>query len=185
MSNPTRFWLTSGIGESDTSELDAIDKAFMNSGLGYQNHITVSSIPPVIEIIPEIDREKGITFIDVDDKRMMVPFSTNIHVVKALSSGFIGKKHATCITLAKVFVEIKEEKIPCMLAFESKGEILDKTENKAIEGVKSMVQERKAKIDSSWGLSGFKTISSYLENTKNFGCSVSFVVFDPFTYQNE
>ena len=185
MSNPTRFWLTSGIGESDTSKLDAIDKAFMNSGLGYQNHIAVSSIPPVVEIIPEIDRAKGITFIEVDDKCIMIPFSTNIHVVKSLSKGSVGQKHATCIALAKVFVKIKGEQIPCMLAFESRGETLDKTETMAIEGVKSMVQERRAKIDSSWGLSGFKTISSFLEITKNFGCSVSFVVFDPFTYQNE
>ncbi len=182
MSRPTRFWVTSGTGESDLSELDAIDKAFMNSGLGYQNHITVSSIPPVIEITPEIDREKGITFIEFENKRSMIPFSMNIHVVKSLSCGFTGDNLSTCIALAKISVNIDENEIPCILAFESKGDNLETTRLNAREGVKSMIRERKANIDYSWESAGLKVISSNLKVSKKFGCSVSFVVFDPFTY---
>jgi pyruvoyl-dependent arginine decarboxylase (PvlArgDC) len=185
MSRPTRFWVTSGTGESDTSELDAIDKAYMNSGLGYQNHITVSSIPPVTEIFPVIDRVKGITHLEIENKHTMIPFSTNIHVVKSLSCGSKGEVLSTCIALAKIYVNIDEKEIPCLLAFESKGELLEETQSEALEGVKSMVRERNANIDSAWGSSGFKVINSSLKVTKKFGCSVSFVVFDPFTYHDE
>ncbi|OLS31868.1 MAG: Pyruvoyl-dependent arginine decarboxylase [Candidatus Heimdallarchaeota archaeon AB_125] len=185
MSKPTRFWVTSGIGESDLSELDAIDKAYMNSGLGYQNHISVSSIPPAIEISPEIDKEKGITYVNLNDKLSIIPFSANIHVVKSLSCGSTDENLSTCIALAKIYVNVNDFEIPCILAFESKGEFLEETKTKALDGVKSMVRERKADIDSSWGSSGFKIINSNLKITKKHGCSVSFVVFDPFTYQNE
>ena len=185
MSRPTRYWITSGTGESELSDLDALDKAFMNAGLGYQNHIAVSSIPPVTEIFPDIDKENGITYVSFENKRSMIPFSMNIYVVKSLTFGKRNDFISTAIALAKIFTKINGEEIPCMLAFESKGETLDEAKAKALEGVKSMISERVAYIDSSWGNSGFKFASSSLVITKKYGCSVSFIVFDPFTYQNE
>ena len=131
MSKPTRYWITSGVGESEISELDAIDNAFMNSGLGYQNHIKVSSIPPVLEITPEIDSERGITHVEIAGTKKMIPFSTNIHVVKSIITGNKNQQLTACIALAKVFVQIEEKNTSCVLAFESKGKDGNQTLSRA------------------------------------------------------
>ena len=70
-----------------------------------------------------------------------------------------------------------------MLAYETSGIDLEKVKNEAILGVKNMAEKREAKLDLTWGDSGFKTITSALKVNKNFGCSASFVVFDPFTFK--
>ena len=183
MTTPTRFWLTSGKGESNSSELEAVDFAFLDAGLGYQNHVAVSSIPPVEEIFPSIDKKKGVTYIPIDDESRMLPVSEIIYVVRSIKNGKKGETIASCIALAKISFELDKGPKSCMLAYETNGTDLEKTRKEAVVGVRNMAEKRKAKIDKSWGDSGFKTITSNLEISKKFGCSISFVVFDPFTFK--
>jgi len=182
MLTPTRFWLTAGIGESDNSKLEAIDLAFINSGLGYQNLVLVSSIPPINEISPKIDSSKGTTHILCNNEWKLLPFSTVTHVVQALNTGETGENLASCIALVKIIVEINNAKEKCMLAYEEIGNELNQTEQRALQGVKSMIKHRQGVVDESWGESGFKLISSFLNVKKKFGCAVAFVAFDPFSY---
>ncbi len=184
MSTPTRFWLTAGIGESNGSKLEAIDLAFHNSGLGYQNLVVVSSIPPINEISPKIDSQKGTTYILCNNEWKLLPLSSVIHVVQAINTGKTGEELASCIALAKISVEINDITEKCMLAYEEIGSDLNQTEQQAIQGVRTMIKHRQGVIDKSWGESGFKLISSFLNVKKKFGCSVAFVVFDSFTYQS-
>ncbi|MCG3216809.1 MAG: hypothetical protein KAS63_08815 [Candidatus Heimdallarchaeota archaeon] len=181
MSFPTRFWLSTGVGESDVSELEAIDAAFINSGLGYQNHVIVSSIPPITEIFPKIDKENGVTHIQVDNELKLLQFSSIIHVVRAMKNGRGGETIASSIALGKISVEIEGKLHECMLAYETIGSNLEEIEEDAIICLKNMVKKRNAQIDLSWGNSGIKIISSSLKVKKEYGCSISFVVFDPFT----
>ena len=184
MSTPTRFWLTAGIGESDSSKLEAIDSAFHNSGLGYQNLVAVSSIPPINEISPKIDSHNGTTHVLCNNEWKLLPFSSVIHVVQAINSGKEGDGLASCIALAKINVEINGIAKKCILAYEKTGNDLNQAEQLAIHGVSAMIKLRQGVIDESWGESGFKLISSFLSVKKKFGCSVAFVVFDSFTYQS-
>lgn len=182
MSSPTKFWLTSGIGESDYSELEAVDCAFLDSGLGYQNHVTVSSIPPTEEIFPTIDKKQGVTYVPVEDELRMLPVNEILYVVRSIRNGVKGETIASCISLAKVSLEINEVSNSCMLAYETSGIDLERVKNEAIVGVRNMAEKRKAKLDLTWGDSGFKTITSSLKVKKKYGCSASFVVFDSFTF---
>ncbi len=183
MTTPTRFWLSSGIGESENSELEAVDFAFLDSGLGYQNHVAVSSIPPSEEIFPTIDKKNGITYIPIKDELRLLPISEILYVVRSIRSGKKGDTIASCIALAKVMLEIKGELKCFMLAYETNGKDLENVKNAAIIGVRNMAEKRKASLDLTWGDSGLKTITSQLIVTKKFGCSASFVVFDPFTFK--
>jgi pyruvoyl-dependent arginine decarboxylase (PvlArgDC) len=185
MSSPTRFWLTTGIGESDRSELEAIDSAFYNSGLGYQNLVVVSSIPPVNEISPKIDSQNGTTHVLWNNEWKLLPLSSVIHVVQAMNTGRTGEGLASCIALVKISVKINDVVEKCILAYEEIGSDLNQTEQLAIQGVKAMIKHRQGVIDESWGESGFKLISSFLNVKKKYGCSVAFVVFDSFTYQSQ
>lgn len=184
MRTPTRFWTTYGVGESDVSILAATDIAYMQSGLGYQNHILVSSIPPVERIYPQIQTDKGITLVPLNNEMKIVPFSEVIHVIKAIKTGIKGENLCSCISLVKIATRINKENCKCLLAYESTGKELTDTQLQSIAGLKAMIHERKAKIDTSWGNSGYETISSSLRVSKQFGCSVVFVVFDPFTYKS-
>ncbi len=184
MSTPTRFWLTAGIGESDRSKLEAIDSAFHNSGLGYQNLVVVSSIPPINEISPKIDSHKGTTHVLCNNEWKLLPLSSVIHVVRAMNTGKTGENLASCVALAKINVEINSVTEKCMLAYEEIGSDLNQTEQLAIQGVRAMIKHRQGVIDESWGEAGFKLISSFLKVKKKYGCSVAFVVFDSFTYQS-
>ncbi|MFW9852885.1 MAG: pyruvoyl-dependent arginine decarboxylase [Candidatus Thorarchaeota archaeon] len=184
MSTPTRFWLTAGIGESNRSKLEAIDSAFHNSGLGYQNLVVVSSIPPINEISPKIDSHKGTTHVLCKNEWRLLPISSVVHVVQAMNTGKTGEGLASCIALAKISIEIDNIKEKSMLAYEAIGSNLNQTEQSAIQGVKAMIKHRQGVIDKSWGETGFKLISSFLNVKKKFGCSVAFVVFDSFTYQS-
>ena len=183
MSSPTRFWSTSGTGQSDYSELESVDFAFLDSGLGYQNHVTVSSIPPTEEIFPTIDKKQGVTYIPLDNELRMLPVSNILYVVRSIRNGLKGETIASCISLAKVTFEINDVSNSCMLAYETSGVDLEIVKNEALVGVRNMAEEREAKLDVSWRDSGFKTITSSLEVSKKFGCSASFVVFDPFTFK--
>ncbi len=182
---PTRFWLSAGKGESENSKLEAIDAAFMDAGVGYQNHVTVSSIPPLEEIYPQIDRKKGITHVTVDNRLELLPLSSVIHVVKSKNVGKKGERIASCIALTKINVTIEGNTEECILAFEAQGTSQNKTEEAALKGVKKMVEHRSGKILilETWGDSGYKIIGSELNIKDNFGCVVAFVVFDPFTYE--
>lgn len=180
---PTRFWLTVGKGESENSKLEAIDAAFMDAGVGYQNHVTVSSIPPLEEIYPQIDRKKGITYITVESKPKLLPLSSIIHVVKSISVGKKGERISCSIALAKATVTIADNTEECILAYESQGTSQNEAEEAALKGVKKMIEHREGKIQEIWGDSGYKLISIDLLIRNNFGCVVAFVVFDPFTYE--
>ncbi|MBY9000904.1 MAG: hypothetical protein KGD64_08330, partial [Candidatus Heimdallarchaeota archaeon] len=81
MSTPTRFWLTQGNGESNVSKLSANDEAFIQSGIGYQNHVMVSSIPPSVEIQPRILSQKGVTYVPFKDDFKLIPPSSILYVV--------------------------------------------------------------------------------------------------------
>jgi len=183
MSSPTRFWLTSGIGESDYSELEAVDFAFLDSGLGYQNHVTVSSIPPTEEIFPTIDKKQGVTYIPINDELRILPVSDIIYVVRSIRNGVKGETIASCISLAKVSFDMNEVSNNCILAYETGGNDLKKVKKEAIVGVRNMAEKREAILDLTWEDSGFKTITSSLQVNKEYGCSASFVVFDPFTFK--
>ena len=183
MGIPTRYWVTSGIGESDVSQLVAMDKAFMDSGLGYQNHVVVSSVPPLERIYPQVRKDKGITFVPVDDILVMLPFSEVIYVVRAMKTGRKGETLCSSISLAKISSVIEGNMNQCFLAYESTGSDLRDTELESLAGLIEMVQERNAIVDESWGNDGYETISSSLKVDKKYGCSVVFVVFDPFTYK--
>lgn len=183
MGVPTRFWITSGIGESDVSELVAMDKAYMNCGLGYQNHVIVSSIPPVEQIHPEIHKDKGITFVQMKNGQKIVPFSEVIHVVRALKLGKKGDTLCSSISLARITSLVDGEELKCFLAYERTGNDHSKVESESIAGLTEMIQERQATVDESWGTNGYETFSSSLKVQKNYGCSVVFVVFDPLTYK--
>ncbi len=185
MTIPSRFWMTKGIGESDVSELSAFDESLMNAGIGYQNHVLVSSIPPSIEIQPKIVAQHGLTHVPVGNEWKLIPSSAILYVVKAIKTGKKGNDIATCISLAKVAVNTNDANLKCVLAYESKGSNLEKVEKIALSGLKEMVERRQAILDESWGNSGYKHISSSLEITKEYGCSVSFVVMDPFTFKHE
>ncbi len=182
MKTPTRYWVTTGVGESDVSMLTAIDKAYLDSGLGYQNHVSVSSIPPVNKINPRIDRDQGITFVPLNDEWKKIPFSEVIHVVRAQNIGSRGDNLNSCISLAKIDVVINGENHQSLLAYESTGDNLNDIEQESLAGLKAMIKEREAQIDETWGNTGYETISSSLTISKKYGCSVAFVVFDPFTY---
>ena len=183
MTTPTRFWLTSGKGESNNSKLEAVDFAFLDAGLGYQNHVTVSSIPPVEEIFPSIDKKKGVTYIPINDESRMLPVSSILYVVRSIRNGKKGETIASCIALVKILLELDVIPKSCMLAYETRGTDLETVRKEAIIGVRNMAEKRKTKLDLSWGDSGFKTITSNLEINKEFGCSASFVVFDPYTFK--
>jgi pyruvoyl-dependent arginine decarboxylase (PvlArgDC) len=180
---PARFWLTTGKGESKNSKLESIDAAFMDAGLGYQNHVTVSSIPPLEEINPQINKKKGITHILVDNRLKILPLSSVIHVVKSINVGKKGESIACCIALAKVEVEVGGKFEDCILAFEANGTSLKEVEEIALQGVRKMVEHRAGKIQEAWGDAGYKLIGSDLKISNQFGCVVAFVVFDPFTYK--
>jgi pyruvoyl-dependent arginine decarboxylase (PvlArgDC) len=183
MSIPTRFWLTKGVGESDLSQLDAIDKAFMNSGIGYQNHVVVSSIPPLIEISPKINTKEGTSLVPIDNEWKLLPISAILHVVKSIKLGVSGDSLASCIALAKICLEINNKEFQSILAYEASGVTIEAAENMAMDGVKAMVEERNGRLVDDWDHSGMKIICSSLVVKRNFGCSVAFVVFDPFTYK--
>ena len=185
MTIPSRFWITKGIGESDVSELSAFDESLMNAGIGYQNHILVSSIPPSIEIQPKIAVQHGLTYVPVGDEWKLIPSSAILYVVRAMKTGKRGDNVATCISLAKVTINTNDVKLACILAYEAKGSNLDVVEKKASSGLKEMIERRQAILDESWGNSGYKVVSSSLEIKKEYGCSVSFVVMDPFTLKHE
>ncbi len=183
MGIPTRYWIAYGVGESDVSKLVAMDKAYMNCGLGYQNHVVVSSIPPVERINPQIHKDKGITFIPLNGELKLLPFSEVIYVVRAMKTGIKGEVLCSSVSLTKVSTIVEGEEHQCMLAYESTGTDLNNTELESLAGLIDMVQERKAIVDETWGNDGYETFCSSLEVSKKFGCSVVFVVFDPFTYK--
>ncbi len=185
MTIPSRFWITKGTGESNVSDLSAIDESLMNAGIGYQNHVLVSSIPPSIEIQPKIIARHGLTRVPVGVEWKLIPSSAILYVVRALKTGKRGDTVATCISLAKVEIKTSDANLECVLAYESNGSKIDEVENIALSGLKEMVERRHAILDENWGNSGYKTISSSLEITKKYGCSVSFVVMDPFTFKHE
>ena len=181
MNTPTRFWLVSGTGESDNSLLNSIDNAYINSGIGYQNHVIISSIPPALEIFPRIEQEKGITFVPLNGDWKMIPLAEVIYVVRAQETGLKGEILASSISLMKVILDLEEEQQTCILAFESTGNNLEETKMASILGVKTMTKQRNVQIDVNWGDQGLKSITSSIHVKSKFGCSVSFVVFDPFT----
>ncbi|MHA1199739.1 MAG: pyruvoyl-dependent arginine decarboxylase [Candidatus Heimdallarchaeaceae archaeon] len=183
MGIPTRYWITSGVGESDVSQLVAMDKAYMNCGIGYQNQVIVSSIPPVERINPQIQKDQGITFVQVNNDLKMIPFSEIIYVVRAIKSGTKDEVLCSSISLTKITTIVEGEEHQCLLAYESTGTDLKNTELESLAGLIDMVQERNAVVDESWGNDGYETISSSLTVSKEYGCSVVFVVFDPFTYK--
>ncbi len=43
---PKKYFVTKGVGESDTSQLNAFDRALMNAGIAQCNLVSVSSILP-------------------------------------------------------------------------------------------------------------------------------------------
>lgn len=61
---PKKFFLTTGKGESDTSEINAFDKALINAGIGQCNLVKVSSILPgnCVETSPVNPEPGSITF---------------------------------------------------------------------------------------------------------------------------
>lgn len=185
MTLPCRFWITKGIGESDVSELSAFDESLMNAGIGYQNHVIVSSIPPSIEIQPKIVVQHGLTQVHVGNEWKLIPSSSILYVVRAMKTGKKGDNVATCISLAKVKINTNDAKLDCILAYEANGSNLEIVEKMALSGLKEMVERRQAILDENWGNSGYKIISSSLAITKEYGCSVSFVVMDPFTFKHE
>lgn len=180
---PSRFWITTGYGESNISELNAIDSAFVDSGIGFQNHVVVSSIPPAEQIFPKIDSKRGTTYIPIGNQNYELPLSSIIHVVRSMKTGGKGDTIASCIALARV--KIIENNISkfCIFAFESSGKEIKEVESKAIRGVHAMIEKRSVELDSSWENNGFKLISKTQKVQQEFGCVASFVVFDPFTYQ--
>ena len=180
---PTRFWLTTGIGQSENSELEAIDSAFIEAGIGYQNHVAVSSIPPNEEIYPKIDCEKGITYVPINGELKQLPFSSIIHVVRSMNKGNKGDKIASSIALTKIEKDVDGNVQNSVLAFEAQGSLLSKVEENAQRGVKQMIELREGRIQQDWSKSGYRLISSSLQIEKQFGCVVAFVVFDPFTYK--
>ncbi len=157
----------------------------MNAGIGYQNHVLVSSIPPSIEIQPKIIAQHGLTRVQVGAEWKLVPPSAILYVVRAIKTGKRSDNVATCISLAKVEIKTNDANLECVLAYESNGSKLDVVESMALSGLKEMVERRHAILDENWGNSGYKIISSSLEITKKYGCSVSFVVMDPFTFKHE
>ncbi|MHA1687105.1 MAG: pyruvoyl-dependent arginine decarboxylase [Candidatus Heimdallarchaeaceae archaeon] len=177
---PKRYWLTAGVGESNFSPLVAADKAFIQAGIGYQNHVLVSSIPPVKEVKVKIDSKLGLTSIVEQDgsSHLIVP-STILHVVRAMKIAQKGEKISACIALCKVNLTFQNKTYSCLLAYENTGHDLKETKEEALAGVKNLVQSRNVKIDVTWGENGFKVISSSLTVQKKFGCVASFVVFDP------
>ena len=102
-----------------------------------------------------------------------------------MKTGKRGDNVATCISLAKVTINTNDVKLACILAYEAKGSDLEVVEKKASSGLKEMVERRQAILEESWGNSGYKIVSSSLEITKEYGCSVSFVVMDPFTFKHK
>ena len=180
---PTRFWLTTGIGQSENSELEAIDSAFMDAGIGYQNHVTVSSIPPIEEIFPKIDVAKGITYVSINGEFKLLPFSSIINVVRSMNKGIKGEKIACSIALTKIETDVDSNPQKCVLAFEAQDSSLTKVEEYAQRGVEKMIELRAGQVQKDWGKSGYKLVSSSLQVEKEFGCVVAFVVFDPFTYR--
>ncbi len=181
---PSRFWLTKGKGESDVSALVAFDKVLIEAGIGNQNHILVSSVPPKTEIQPVIDSFSGTTFIHVNNKKQMLPFSSNIHVVRAKRVGIKGEKITAAIALAKISMEIHKHKHSFFLAYEKSGKKSELIAEAAKKGVAALVENRKATLDTSWNDNGYKVISETLEITRNYGACGVFVVFDPYTYKN-
>ncbi|MHA1954424.1 MAG: pyruvoyl-dependent arginine decarboxylase [Candidatus Heimdallarchaeaceae archaeon] len=180
---PTRFWLSSGIGQSERSELEAIDSAFMKAGIGYQNHVTVSSIPPIVEIYPKIDSEKGITHVLINGELKLLPFSSILHVVRSMNKGNKGDKIACSIALTMIETDVDGYSQKCVLAFEAQNSSLSIAEGDAQRGVKKMIELRAGRVQKDWGKSGYKLVSSSLQIEKQFGCVVAFVVLDPFTYE--
>ena len=180
---PTRFWLPTGTGQSENSELEASDSAFMDAGIGYQNHVNVSSIPPKEEIYPKVDSEKGITYVPINGEIKQLPFSSIIHVVRSMNKGNKGDKIACSIALAKIEADVDGIPQKCVLAFEAQSSSLSKAAEIAQMGVKEMIELRAGRVQEDWGKSGYKLISSSLQIEKQYGCVVAFVVFDPFTYK--
>ncbi len=52
---PSRFFVTSGKATSETSELNAFDKALKNAGISEQNLVAVSSVIPIDAKLTEIE----------------------------------------------------------------------------------------------------------------------------------
>jgi len=156
-----------------------------NAGIGFQNIVPVSSIPPVVEAKVEIDQNLGVTWIYIDKQRKkLIPPSTIIYVVQAINFGTEGSTISACIALAKITTKIYDESnIECLLAYEQTGEKEKETRNNAIEGLKALIKQKNGIVDYTWGENGFKTVCTTLEVKKKIGCVGAFVVFDPFTFQ--
>lgn len=180
---PTRFWVTKGKGESDVSSLVAFDKVLIDAGIGHQNHILVSSVPPSIEIKPEIDHIRGITHVPVKNKKKILPPSSNVHVIRAKRLGTKGEINSASIALAKVIMDIDNRDSDFFLAYEKPGHDSEETIKAAKKGVSALVENRNAYLDKRWNDNGFKIVTETLEITKKYGACAVFVVFDPFTYK--
>lgn len=155
---PSKFWLVVGNGESDLSSLNAFDAALLNAGIGHLNLIRYSSILPENASIspPPVDILPG----------------SRTGAILAVAEGAQGDIISSGIAFGKV-----ESITPHYIVFEAHGNF-DRIE---LQRRLQMMIVEALSLRNSEESRVFMKVNG-LEVTREFGCSIVAVVFDPTVY---
>ncbi len=157
-STPTRFWITKGIGESDTSELNAFDAALVDGGIGHLNLIIYSSIIPGNAVPLQLPVE--------------VPPGSRTGTILAKEKGRRNELISSGIAIAKI-----ERPTEHYIVFESHG-------NSSAKQLEKVLMHS---IQEAGEVRGETVSRAYIQTverkvSKQYGCAIVAIVFDPTTY---
>lgn len=149
---PREFFITTGKGQSDTSEMNAFDNALIKAGIGQCNLVKVSSIlPKNCEEISPVKIEPGtITF-----------------VVLSRSNGKKGEKISTGIGYAIM----KNEQGYGIIAEDCNNKSEEKAREEIQKKLREMASSRKMEIER------IRIETESLEVNSEFGCVIAALVY--------
>lgn len=180
---PTRFWITKGTGIAEDT-LTAYDQALYDAGVGCQNIVTVSSVPPVEQIRVRV--QKGSTLIPMPMlgdriEFRKVPRSTILFAVQALSVGSSDR-----IATVSIGRYESADGTPAVLAVEDEGtDSIMESQKRATNCLREMMRCRGILgVDSpDFERERVQHASSIVQAGEKTGAALALVVFDPFTMQ--
>ena len=178
---PTRFWMTKGVGIAD-DPLSAYDAALYDAGLGNQNIVTVSSVPPPTMI--DVRISEGCTEVPVETgsgiEYKQLPRSAVIFVVQAKSIG-TGTRVATVSLGWHHSRSGMEEGI---FAVEDNGtDSVDDSLARNTVRLQQMMKSRKVEPVMENGEPKFIHLAVEVDAGDRIGAALSLAVFDPFTFK--
>ncbi len=153
---PTEVWIVSGKGESDTSKINAWDKALLDAGIANHNFIKYSSILPI-----------HIKFRDF--RKELIP-GQEVNIILAIAYGTKHEIIGSGVSFGKID--------KCWLVAELGGYYENNELKMKLQRIlKEMANDRKAKIRKA----GMKTNS--LKIKKNYGCVFVGMIFNSNSYR--